>query len=152
MLRALWLHRVRRWLSGRPTTIRRRPWLALEGLEERLTPTNLFYATDTRDLYSGSGNSGTLIYCIDQANAAGGGVIYLNAGATYDLTTPDNYWYGPNGLPAISSPVSIVGQGATIDRNPFATPFRLFFVSGGQDGLSKGNLLLDDVELRGGLA
>jgi hypothetical protein len=59
MQRALWLHQVRRWLACRRILPRRRrPWLVLEDLEERLTPTNIFYATDTRDLNSGFGNFG----------------------------------------------------------------------------------------------
>ena len=49
-------------------------------------------------------------------NTGGTATIMLAAGAMYDLTSVDNYWYGPDGLPAISSNVTINGQGATIER------------------------------------
>ncbi len=102
---------------------------------------------------------------IQNANAAGAGPhrIELAGQCTYTLNQPDNFWYGPNGLPPISSEITIVGNGATIERNGAAgTPnFRLFYVAGpptptpdvgGPWGLNKGRLLLQDLTLRGGLA
>lgn len=47
-----------------------------------------------------------LIAAINDANAAradGPHTIALSPGCTYTLTQPDNFWYGPNGLPAIAS-------------------------------------------------
>jgi hypothetical protein len=42
--------------------------------------------------------------------------ITLAAGATYSLDGVDNYWFGPDGLPPVSSAVTIVGNDATIAR------------------------------------
>jgi uncharacterized repeat protein (TIGR01451 family) len=85
--------------------------------------------------------------------------------ATYTLSTADNYWYGPNGLPPIGDHITIEGNGAVIRRNPANTDalsqrFRFFFVSrktlthgiaivGGAD---RARLTLRDLVLRGGLA
>ena len=64
-----------------------------------------------------------------QANAAPGpDTIELGAGCTYSLTAVDNYWYGPNGLPPITSDITIDGNGATICAGDAVRPFRLFFV------------------------
>jgi hypothetical protein len=81
-------------------------------------------------------------------------VIDLQANTTYDLAQVDNNWYGPDGLPAIASIVTINGNGAVIQRDPgAATPnFRLFYVSGGLSGLAAGSLTLNNVALQGGLA
>src|SRR5207244_583818 len=63
-----------------------------------------------------------------------------------------NFWYGPNGLPAISSQITIEGNGATIARDPTAPKFRFFYVSGNLSGLAGGTLTLRNVTLRGGVA
>ncbi|HET7675712.1 MAG TPA: hypothetical protein VFL54_09345, partial [Gammaproteobacteria bacterium] len=64
-----------------------------------------------------------------------GTVIKLAAG-TYTLTQVNNSWYGANGLPAIATDITIVGDpdGSVIERSTAAgTPtFRFFFVGGGQ--------------------
>src|SRR5262249_57407701 len=52
-----------------------------------------------------------LIAAINSANSAGGGTINLAAGCQYMLTTPDN---GENGLPAVTSPVSLIRDRAHI--------------------------------------
>ena len=79
-------------------------------------------------------------------------VVNLQANTTYDLTQIDNYWFGPDGLPAISTTVTIEGNGSTIERDSGAPDFRLFYVSGGMSGLGAGNLTLDNLTLQGGLA
>src|SRR5262249_25427963 len=72
--------------------------------------------------------------------------------STYMLEQPDNYWYGPTGLPAITGKsVSIVGNGATIERDTSAPAFRLFYVSGGLE-IAAGHLTLTDLTLENGLA
>ncbi|MCW3016121.1 MAG: hypothetical protein JWO02_3213 [Solirubrobacterales bacterium] len=76
-------------------------------------------------------SNAALISAITNANAAAGAdVLTLPAGCTYTLTTPDNYWYGPNGLPPIASDITIEGNGAVIERSNAGgtTPFRLFYV------------------------
>jgi hypothetical protein len=66
---------------------------------------------------------------INAANAAAGAdTVQLGRGCTYTLTAVDNNWYGPTGLPAIASDVTIEGNGATIARSLVAPSFRLFFV------------------------
>jgi hypothetical protein len=116
--------------------------------------------------------------CTLEGTGGGGGSVYgesftvgnlveLQAG-TYQVTEANNDWYGPNGLPAISGDVVIVGspQGSVIEAVPSATsnPFRLFYVGGGESltgynpppGLTNlpgpGTLELVNLTVEGGLA
>jgi hypothetical protein len=121
--------------------------LFVEPLEPRLTPASIPVP---------AGNVTALIAAINTANSNGAvsNTITL-APSTYTLTSVDNYWYGPDGLPAITSNFTIDGNGATIQRDPAlgaSTPFRLFYVSGGFSGLPGGNLTLQDLTLEDGLA
>ena len=72
--------------------------------------------------------------------------ICLAADSTYTLTAAHNTQAGVNGLPAITTDITIVGNGATITRDSAAAPFRLLFVD------TTGALTLDDVTLAGGFA
>jgi hypothetical protein len=103
----------------------------------------------------------------------GGNVIVLSAGV-YKIGTADNDWYGPNGLPPITSKITIVGdpKGTIIMRsaNTGVSAFRIFYIGGGeslsaytppQDGNGNvvstalpgpGNLTLIDLTLENGLA
>ena len=96
-----------------------------------------------------------LIAALQAANAAPNDttIINLRAGFTYTLEQPDNYWYGPNGLPPIDSNVFIHGNGATLarDQSPGTPNFRMFYVSGGME-LPHGSLNMDNVTLEGGVA
>ena len=96
--------------------------LCLEVLEDRTLPT--VFATVA------AGDVATLIADINAANNNGqaSNTINLSAG-TYELTAINNYWYGPDGLPAISSNLTINGNGAVIQRDASAPAFRLFYVS-----------------------
>ena len=100
------------------------------------------------ELQAASFQNVTLRDAINAAdNSAGSGDTFeidLQSGAVYSLTAVDNYWYGPNGLPAIASNVIIAGNGATIERSTAGgTPdFRIFYVSGGLE-LPAGSLTLD---------
>jgi hypothetical protein len=102
------------------------------------------------------GGTVTLRDALNAARNTGGTATINLQDATYTLNAIDNYWYGPDGLPAISSPMTLEGNGATIARDTVAadqTPaFRLFYVSGGLDGLPAGNLTLHNLTLEGGLA
>ncbi|MHB1570521.1 MAG: hypothetical protein ACYC0H_15155, partial [Solirubrobacteraceae bacterium] len=107
------------------------------------------------------GDGASLAGAITLANSdPGTDTVVLGAGCTYTLTSVNNYWYGPNGLPAISSDVTIEGNGATITRSPFAPDFRLFFVGAdpaspdtlGYASPGPGRLTLRDVTLSGGIA
>jgi hypothetical protein len=98
-----------------------------------------------------------LINAINNANSNGdpSNTINLFGGGVYDLTATNNYWYGPNGLPPITSNLTIDGNGATIQRDtkPSTQNFRLFYVSGGYSGeLPLGSLTLTNVTLQGGIA
>jgi hypothetical protein len=104
------------------------------------------------------GDVSALVGAIHAANNEtanpGTDTIVLTAGCSYSLSTVDNFWYGPNGLPAISSDIVIEGNGATITRASAAgTPkMRLFYISGGLSVLPKGALTLHNLTLSNGLA
>ena len=115
----------------------------LEILEDRTVPT----------VYNAS-TAAALLADISTANANGqsSNTIVLSD-AIYNYSTPNNDWYGPNALPAISSSLVIQGNGATISATTSASnPFRLFYVSGGLSGLAAGSLTLQNLTLQGGLA
>src|SRR5215468_11085405 len=81
-------------------------------------------------------SAGALVADIEAANAAAPTpvTITLTQGCKYDLTVaapPEDlgFWYGPNGLPAITGNVTIQGQGATIERSASTLEnFRIFAV------------------------
>ncbi len=77
----------------------------------------------------------------------GRGDLHVDSGTT-------NNFYGPNGLPPISSAITIQGNGATIERSiAGGTPnFRFFYVSGdGADTYNPtGDLTLQNVTLKNG--
>jgi hypothetical protein len=155
MSHLLWLRLYRHsWMGGRSRRAlpsrqsfspRRRVRPCLEILEDRTVPT-IFNV--------GSGDVATLITAINTANSNGqSNTINLTA-STYDLTSINNDWYGPDGLPPITSNLTINGNGAVLQRDVNAIgDFRLLYVSGGLNGeLPLGNLTLENVTLQGGIA
>ena len=98
----------------------------------------------------------TLIEAIGNANsdsdgggngcAAGSGAdtITLPAGSTITLTAPQADIV--NGLPPITSTITILGNGATVQRDPTSPPFRILQID------SPGNLTIDRLTIRRGLA
>lgn len=46
--------------------------------------------------------------------AVGANTIGLPASANYTFTHADNFWYGPNALPAIQSNITVEGHGTTL--------------------------------------
>lgn len=104
----------------------------------------------------------SLAEAICAANASPGqDTIVLQAGATYTLTEAHNSWLGYNALPFITSDITIVGEGATIERDASAPDFRLFAVSGAYTEYAAptvgqtapfGSLTLSDLTLRDGSA
>jgi predicted outer membrane repeat protein len=88
-----------------------------------------------------------LLAAINTANANGeDDTIQLEAG-TYLLTAVDNETDGPNGLPPITSTVTLQGAGAettVIERDASAPEFRIFHVA------AAGSLTLDGLAIRGG--
>jgi parallel beta-helix repeat protein len=77
--------------------------------------------------------------------AAGADTINLMAAGPYSLSAVDNNvsGVGPNGLPSVTSTITLEGNGETIERTGM-TQFRLFHVASG------GNLTLNDVTLSNG--
>jgi hypothetical protein len=97
-----------------------------------------------------SGDVTGLIAAINQANTqAGADTINLDRG-TYTLTSVDNFTNGANGLPSITSDITINGEDAAttvIERDPGAPGFRIFAVA------VSGKLTLNGLAVaRGGLA
>jgi len=94
-----------------------------------------------------SGDVACLIAAVNTANASGGAnTIQLQPG-TYSLRAPDNNTDGPNGLPSITSALTIVGAGVgttIIERDPTAPDFRLLHVA------ATGLLKLERLTARGG--
>ncbi len=91
------------------------------------------------DVYGPAG----LVAAINAANAGGGGTINLAGGCTYTLTTQNNY---PNGLPVVTSTITINGSGSSIARSqaPGTASFRIFEVD------APGNLTLNLLTVTGG--
>ena len=163
---------VRNLFARTPRTRRQEPPRfrpRLEALEDRLAPATITVTNTADALHYNpsatitdltnhtnliSGNTDTTITLRDALNAAANSGIHdictikLQAGTTYTLNAVDNNWYGPDGLPAISSNVTIDGNGATLLRDPAAPIFRFFYVSGGLE-LPAGRLTLEGLTLTG---
>lgn len=87
------------------------------------------------------------IAAINAANATAQlDVIVLGSDIT--LTAVDNTTDGPNGLPVITSPIVIEGNGFAISRASGAPRFRIFVVQG--NPLGNGDLTLDGVVVSNG--
>ncbi len=92
-----------------------------------------------------------LVAAITAANGAGGGTVNLAPNCTYVLSTQNNASALPmiggfNGLPVISTAITVNGVNTTITRNS-TKPFRFFEVDG-----PGGNLTARGVTLTNGLA
>ena len=92
---------------------------------------------------TGGGAAG-LIAAVNAANTGGGGSINLAGGCTYHLTTRNNTADGGNGLPVVTSAITVNGNGASIAGNN--TNFRIFDVAGGEGG----SLTLNALTVTGG--
>jgi len=93
-----------------------------------------------------AGNAAALIAAIHQANANGvADTITLTDNIT--LVAVDNVVEGNNGLPLVTSLLTIEGQGFTIQRSPAAVTdaFRIFYVA------PTGRLTLHQVAIANGL-
>lgn len=97
--------------------------------------------------YIPSGDVAGLINAINTANSNGrSNVIFLVAG-NYSLTTVDNNTDGANGLPSITSNITIIGSSANrniIERVANAPDFRIFHVA------ATGALRLIGLTVKGG--
>lgn len=75
-----------------------------------------------------AGGPGSLADAINQANSnSGAHIITLLTNAVFGYTTPDNFWYGPNALPAIASDITIEGNGSVLIRTT-TNRLRFFYV------------------------
>ncbi len=118
----------------------------------------ILIAVPTQSIHAATITAGTaaeLIAAINTANASGADdVITLTADITLDAV--NNTTKGRTGLPAITSKITILGLGYTIQRDlSFSTcettenltqDFRIFYVS------STGDLSLSDITIRNGCA
>jgi hypothetical protein len=96
-----------------------------------------------------AGDVACLIAAINTANGNGEADIITLAAGTYLLTTVDNTINGNNGLPSMTSPITLQGTGAEttiLERDASALPFRLVHVS------AEGMLQLEGLTVRGGSA
>jgi len=100
-------------------------------------------------------NEASLIDAITKANLGPGhNTLILDEDCTYDLAAVDNYItdeeyfgnVGGTGLPPISTPITIEGNNATIQRHVGAPNFRILFVT------STGDLTLNDLSIHNGAA
>ncbi len=87
-----------------------------------------------------------LITAINAANGnAEADVINLTAGCTITLTATNNTIDGNNGLPDITTGITVNGNGGIIERNPASgDSFRIFHIA------SSGELTLNNVTIRNG--
>jgi hypothetical protein len=161
MHRSLWLRAVARSLFGRRSlslsrkqrSASRRVRVGLEPLEDRVTPSTTINVNDpsggldnpTNVTVSTLGSNVTLRDAINAANNTGGTgsyVINLPAGNTITFNAVDNNSIGPNALPAITSNITIEGNGDTLKIS--GATERFFFVGSA--------LTLDNLTLTGGVA
>jgi hypothetical protein len=94
------------------------------------------------------GDAACLIAAIDIANSTPEADTIQLAAGTYTLTTVDNITDGVNGLPSITSALTIQGAGADqtiVERHVNAPQFRLVHVA------ATGTLTLHGLTIRGGL-
>jgi len=141
-----------------PTDWRRKVAQSLAGSALLLALTQMVQAatinvTTRQPVINGGDGKCSLIEAIINANddaathgdcpaGSGADIIVLPTNKTHTLSS--SYPYTLNGLPAITSQITIVGRGGKIARDPAAQDFRLIAVSG------SGNLTLKDVTLSGG--
>jgi len=94
-----------------------------------------------------AGDVAALVAAITTANANGeADTITLAPGATYSLVAVDNTpSWGANGLPVVTSPITIEGNGAILERGAGAVGgFRHLTIDGG------GHLTVNDLTIRNG--
>ncbi len=132
------------------------PWTALALSAVIAAP--VLVSAETITVTTNSGGTGwpdcTLRDAINAANmdapfggcpaGQGADVIELAPGETYLLSFVDNASYGNNGLPIITSDITINGNGATIQREAGAPSFRILHV-----GLNA-SLAINDLRISGG--
>ncbi len=142
---------MHRWLQSptRPKRRDRQAWCSLTWSIAAVIACALVVTSraHARTFSCGAGDVDCLIDAINEANTNGQTNTIRLAAGTYLLTDLDNTTDGPNGLPSITSSLTITGAGANttiIEREGGAPFFRLLHVAG------TGSLTLDGVTLQGG--
>jgi hypothetical protein len=119
-------------------------WLIVVALLNVLGRT---HPTQAAELACATGDVPCLIEAIHVANTTGEATTITLAAGTYTLTAVDNTTDGPNGLPSVTSPLTLQGTGAAstiIERAAGAPQFRLLHVA------ATGMLTLEGLTLQGG--
>ena len=80
------------------------------------------------------------------SGVSGADTIVLPTNSVHTLTAVNSNLDGPNGLPVITSEITIQGNGSIIRRDPGAPEFRILSVQSG------GNLTLDKITVSKGIA
>ncbi|MCA9127265.1 MAG: DUF11 domain-containing protein, partial [Planctomycetales bacterium] len=147
-MRLFRLRSARRILSKSRRLALARRLLRLESLENRrlLATINVAGACTLIDAISSANSDTAIAGC---TAGSGADTIALQANSTHTFTTINNgtTGEGDNGLPVISSNITIEGNGSTIRRDTNATDkFRLFFV------VPSGTLTLKNSTVTGGVA
>lgn len=105
-----------------------------------------------------AGATAEFIAAMDTANAnAGSTTIQLYPNGVYTFSATNNYWYGPNALPPVASPIIIDGRGASL-VSVNASRLRFFYVGAdaaasatlGFNTPGAGSLTLRNLTLSGG--
>jgi hypothetical protein len=89
------------------------------------------HTVQAKTFYCGAGDVQCLIAAIHEANANGEANTIRLAAGTYTLTAIDNNTHGSNGLPSITSTLTIRGAGAEttiIERQVQSFPFLLVHI------------------------
>ncbi|WP_405890433.1 MULTISPECIES: hypothetical protein [unclassified Streptomyces] len=110
-----------------------------------ILPATPAHAALARPVHAIACDAEALKDAIDAANTDGGGTIQLARRCTYTLTTADNTGpNGSNGLPVVTTPITLeAGKNTIIERPADAPAFRIFEVSG-----TAGALTLDGTNQR----
>src|SRR5215831_15577630 len=115
------------------TVERRRRWRrGIAWAVGLLTLVSLAPFTQAADFACGAGDVACLIDAINTANANGEANTITLAAGTYTLTAVDNDTGGPNGLPSITSELTLRGAGpdrTILERAANAPAFRLLQIA-----------------------
>ena len=137
------------WISWRKAKRRKRPARRGRSAKSHTAGTRLrFEQLEGRAMLSSwtAASVAELIADINLANQAGGSnTITLAPKTTFTLSRVDNTTDAGNGLPVITSNLTIVGNGDTIQRKNASPAFRLFEVASGA------SLTLENMTLQNGL-
>ena len=138
-------------VKAKKTKGRMGKWLSCLFVNVRVFAYIVFVLTVSQPVYAAvfdcpSGDVSCLIEKVNQANANGEADTINLEGGTYTLMSVDNTIDGPNGLPSITSPITINGTGAetTVIERDSIDEFRIFHVGIG------GTLILEGLTVTGG--